>query len=36
MTDLVNTFDGSAEEITDFINTLEDLQEQLFMTGKSG
>ena len=36
MTDLVNSFDGSAEEITDFINTLEDLQEQLFMTGKSG
>ena len=36
MTDLVNTFDGSAEEITDFINTLEDLQEQMFMTGKSG
>ena len=35
MTDLVNTFDGSAEEITDFINTLEDLQEQLFMTGKN-
>lgn len=36
MTDLVNAFDGSAEEITDFINALEDLQEQLFMTGKSG
>ena len=36
MTDLVNSFDGSAEEINDFINTLEDLQEQLFMTGKSG
>lgn len=36
MTDLVNSFDGSAEEITDFINTLEDLQDQLFMTGKSG
>jgi len=35
MTDLVNTFDGSAEEITDFISTLEDLQEQLFMTGKN-
>ena len=35
MTDLVNTFDGSAEEITDFINTLEDLQEQMFMTGKN-
>lgn len=36
MTDLVNSFDGSAEEITDFISTLEDLQDQLFMTGKSG
>lgn len=36
MTDLVNSFDGSAEEINDFISTLEDLQEQLFMTGKSG
>lgn len=36
MTDLVNSFDGTAEEITDFINTLEDLQDQLFMTGKSG
>lgn len=36
MTDLVNSFDGSAEEITDFINTLEDLQDQLFVTGKSG
>lgn len=36
MTDLVNSFNGSAEEITDFINTLEDLQEQMFMTGKSG
>lgn len=36
MTDLVNSFDGSAEEITDFISTLEDLQDQLFVTGKSG
>ena len=36
MTDLVNSFDGTAEEINDFINTLEDLQDQLFMTGKSG
>lgn len=36
MTDLVNSFDGSAEEINDFISTLEDLQDQLFMTGKSG
>lgn len=36
MSDLVNSFSGSAEEITDFINTLEDLQDQLFMTGKSG
>lgn len=36
MSDLVNSFDGTAEEITDFINTLEDLQDQLFMTGKSG
>lgn len=36
MSDLVNSFSGTAEEITDFINTLEDLQEQLFMTGQSG
>lgn len=36
MSDLVSSFDGTAEEITDFINTLEDLQDQLFMTGKSG
>lgn len=34
--DLVNTFDGTAEEITDFVFTLRDLQDQLFMTGKSG
>ena len=34
MSDLVNSFSGTAEEITDFITTLEDLQEQLFMTGK--
>ena len=36
MSDLVNNFSGSAEEINDFISTLEDLQDQLFMTGKSG
>ena len=36
MSDLVNSFSGTAEEISDFITTLEDLQEQLFMTGKSG
>ena len=34
--DLVNTFDGTAEEITDFVFTLRDLQDQLFMTGKRG
>ena len=34
--DLVNTFDGTAEELTDFVFTLRDLQDQLFMTGKSG
>lgn len=34
--DLINTFDGTAEEITDFVFTLRDLQDQLFMTGKSG
>ena len=33
--DLVNTFDGTAEEITDFVFTLRDLQDQLFMTGKN-
>ena len=33
--DLVNTFDGTAEELTDFVFTLRDLQDQLFMTGKS-
>ena len=32
--DLVNTFEGSAEELTNFIFTLRDLQDQLFMTGK--
>ena len=36
MSDLVNSFSGTAEEISDFITTLEDLQEQLFMTGQSG
>ena len=36
MSDLVNSFSGTAEEISDFITTLEDLQDQLFMTGKSG
>lgn len=35
MSDLVNSFSGTAEEISDFITTLEDLQEQLFMTGKN-
>ena len=33
--DLVNTFEGSAEELTNFIFTLRDLQDQLFMTGKN-
>mgnify|MGYP003450604686 FL=1 len=33
--DLVNTFDGTAEELTDFVLTLRDLQDQLFMTGKN-
>ena len=33
--DLVNSFDGTAEEITDFVLTLRDLQDQLFMTGKN-
>lgn len=32
--DLVNTFEGSAEELTNFIFTLRDLQDQLVMTGK--
>lgn len=33
--DLVNSFDGTAEELTDFVMTLQDLQDQLFMTGKN-
>lgn len=33
--DLVNSFDGTAEELTDFVLTLRDLQDQLFMTGKN-
>lgn len=33
--DLVNNFDGTAEELTDFVMTLQDLQDQLFMTGKN-
>ncbi len=33
--DLVNSFDGTAEEITDLVLTLRDLQDQLFMTGKN-
>ena len=33
--DLVNSFDGNAEELTDFVLTLRDLQDQLFMTGKN-
>lgn len=33
--DLVNTFDGTAEELTSFIFNLRDLQEMLEMTGKS-
>jgi len=33
--DLVNSFDGTASELTDFVLTLKDLQDQLFMTGKN-
>ena len=33
--DLVNTFDGTAEELSTFVVELRDLQEQLFMTGKN-
>lgn len=33
--DLVSSFDGTAEELTDFVMTLQDLQDQLFMTGKN-
>ena len=33
--DLVNTFDGTAEELSGFIIQLRDLQDQLFMTGKN-
>lgn len=33
--DLVNTFDGTAEELSTFIVELRDLQDQLFMTGKN-
>lgn len=33
--DLVNTFDGTAEELSGFIIKLRDLQDQLFMTGKN-
>ena len=33
--DLISAFDGTAGELTDFIFTLRDLQDQLFMTGKN-
>ncbi len=33
--DLVNTFDGTAEELSTFVVKLRDLQDQLFMTGKN-
>lgn len=33
--DMVNNFEGTAEELTDFVLTLRDLQDQLFMTGKN-
>ena len=33
--DLVNTFNGTAEELTSFIFQLRDLQDQLIMTGKN-
>lgn len=32
--DLVNTFEGTAEELSNFIFTLRDLKDQLVMTGK--
>lgn len=32
--DLVGAFDGAAEELVSFINTLRDLQEQMYVTGK--
>lgn len=34
--DLVNTFNGTAGEITDFVLTLRDLQDAIVATGKSG
>lgn len=34
--DLVNTFDGTAGEITDFVLTLRDLQDAIVATGKNG
>lgn len=34
--DLVNSFNGTAEEITDFVLTLRDLQDAIFATGKNG
>lgn len=34
--DLVNTFNGTANEITDFVLTLRDLQDAIVATGKSG
>jgi tape measure domain-containing protein len=33
--DLVNTFSGTAEELTSFVLQLRDLQDQLLMTGKN-
>ena len=33
--DLVNAFDGTAEELSTFVVELRDLQDQLFMTGKN-
>ena len=34
--DLVNTFDGTAGEITDFVLTLRELQDAIVATGKNG
>lgn len=34
--DLVNSFNGTADEITDFVLTLRDLQDAIFATGKNG
>jgi tape measure domain-containing protein len=34
--DLVNSFNGTASEITDFVLTLRDLQDAIFATGKNG